>query len=143
MAACNRRRKVGPRGGDRGCARTLVGLPHYCLRVVGSWVGLDHCHIGAQPKFCVGVGLCLVLWYRICIMLSLLCILIIFHLYSNICLAKHVFCNTSRTMSIVKAYVSKDCLFLVFWIIIGGRMLSLVTTNKSPKLNLCSSRANS
>jgi hypothetical protein len=33
-------------------------------------------------------------------------------------------------MSIVKAYVSKDCLFLLLWIIIRGRMLLLVTANK-------------
>ena len=45
---------------------------------------------------------------------SLLRILIIFHLYSNICSAKHVFSNTSGTMLIVKAYVLKDYLFLPF-----------------------------
>ena len=113
-----------------GCAPTLVGPSRDRLHVVGSWVGLDHYHIGARPKFFVGVGLCLVLWYRIYITLSRLRILIIFHLYSNICPAKHVFSNTSRIMSIVKAYVSKHCLFLLFWIIIGSRMLSLLTANK-------------
>jgi hypothetical protein len=56
-------------------------------------------------------------------------VLYIFHLYSNVCPTKYVFSNTSGTMSIVKAYVSKVCLFLLFWTIIGGRMLSLVTTN--------------
>jgi len=116
-----------------GCARILVGPPCDRLHVVGSWVGLDHCHVGAQPKFFVGVALCLVLWYRICITLSRLRILIIFHLYSNICPAKHVFSNTSGTMSIVKAYVSKVCLFLLFWIIIGGRIWSLVTANRASR----------
>ena len=43
----------------------------------------------------------------------------------------------------VKAYVSKDCLFLLFWTLFGSRIQSLVTANKSPKLNLCSSGANS
>ena len=50
------------------------------------------------------------------------------------CPTKHVFSNTSGTISIVKAYVSKDCLFLLFWIIIGGRMLLLVTANSDSLL---------
>ena len=37
-----------------------------------------------------------------------LCHLLIFHLYSNTCPAKHDFSKTSGTRSIVKAYVSKD-----------------------------------
>ena len=49
-------------------------------------------------------------------------ICLVFHLYSNVCPAKHVFCYTSGTMSIVKVYVSKDCLFLPFWTLIGGRI---------------------
>ena len=47
-------------------------------------------------------------------------VLFIFHLYSNVCPAKHVLSNTSGNMSIVYAYVSKVCLFLLFWTIIGG-----------------------
>jgi hypothetical protein len=43
-----------------------------------------------------------------------LCLLLIFHLYSNTYPAKHDFSNTSGTRSIVKAYMSKDCLFLLF-----------------------------
>jgi hypothetical protein len=43
--------------------------------------------------------------------------------------AKHDFSNTSGTRSIVKAYVSKACLFLLFWTIIGGRIWLLVTAN--------------
>ena len=43
---------------------------------------------------------------------------------------KTCFSNTSGTMSIVKVYVSKDCLFLPFWTLIGGRIRSLVTANR-------------
>ena len=32
-------------------------------------------------------------------------------------------------MSIVKVYVSKDCLFLLFWSLFGSRIWSLVTAN--------------
>jgi hypothetical protein len=56
----------------------------------------------------------------------------VFHLYSNICPAKHIYSNTSGTMSKVNAYVSKVCLFLPFWMVIGARILSLSTANKGP-----------
>ena len=49
-------------------------------------------------------------------------LLLIFHLYSNSCPTKHDFSNTSVTRSIVKAYVSKDYLFLLFWTLIGGQI---------------------
>jgi hypothetical protein len=48
-----------------------------------------------------------------------LCLLFIFHLYSNTCSVKHNFSKTSVTRSIVKAYMSKDCLFLLFWIYVA------------------------
>ena len=35
----------------------------------------------------------------------------------------------------VYAYVSKDCLFLQFWIIIGGSKCAIVTANR-PKVNV-------
>ena len=63
-----------------------------------------------------------------------LSLLHIFHLYSNTCPTKHVSPNTSGTKSIVKSYVSKDCLFLPFWTLISGRILSLVTANPRPVL---------
>jgi hypothetical protein len=50
-----------PRSPPQGCDRTLVGPPRDRLHVVGSWVGLGPSHIGARPRFFVGVGLCLVL----------------------------------------------------------------------------------
>jgi len=50
-------------------------------------------------------------------------------LYLNVCPAKHVFSNTSGTMLIVKVYVSKDCLFLLFWTLFGSRIRSFVTAN--------------
>ena len=53
----------------------------------------------------------------------------VFHLYSNVCPAKHISSNTSGTISILKAYVSKVCLFLLFWIVIGGRNSLLRTAN--------------
>ena len=77
----------------------------------------------------------------LCFLLCTFCL--IFHLYSNMSPAKHVFSNTSGTRSIVYAYVSKVCLILLFWTLFGGLIQSLVTANKSPKLNLCSSRVNS
>ena len=44
-------------------------------------------------------------------------------------LAKHLVSNTCGNMSIVKAYVSKVCLFLLFWILIGGWIWSIRTAN--------------
>ena len=55
----------------------------------------------------------------------------VFHLYSNVCPAKHISSNTSGTISILKAYVSKVCLFLPFWIVIGSRN-SLFRTANTP-----------
>jgi hypothetical protein len=40
----------------------------------------------------------------------------------NMSPAKHDFSNTNGTRSIVKAYESKDYLFLLFWIVIGGQI---------------------
>jgi hypothetical protein len=54
---------------------------------------------------------------------------LVFHLYSNVCAAKHISSNTSGTRSIVKAYVSKVCLFLPFWTLIGDRNCLLWTAN--------------
>ena len=66
--------------------------------------------------------------------ISALCFLncafcLVFHFYLNICPAKHDSSNTSGTMSIVKAYVLKVCLFLLIWIVSSGRILSLRTAN--------------
>jgi hypothetical protein len=65
----------------------------------------------------------------------------VFHLYSNICPAKHIYSNTSGTMSKVNAYVSKVCLFLPFWMVIGARILSLSTANKGPGRRVATSGA--
>jgi hypothetical protein len=53
---------------------------------------------------------------------------LVFHFYSNMSY-KTCFSNTSGTRSIVKAYVPKDCLFLLFWTLFGGRIRSIVTAN--------------
>jgi hypothetical protein len=76
------------------------------------------------PDCCMKVGFSISLVAHFCFMLCL-----VFHLYLNVCSAKHVFSNTSGTMSLVKEYVSKDCLFLLFWTLFGGRIRSIVTTN--------------
>ena len=73
----------------QGCARTLVGPPHDRLCMVGSWVGPDHCHVGARPKFYVGVGRCLVLSCRIYITLCLIAHFIYFPL-----VFKYLSCKT-------------------------------------------------
>jgi hypothetical protein len=57
-------------------------------------------------------------------------LLLIFHMYQILVLQNMIFSNTSGIMSIVKAYISKDCLFLLFWTLFGGRIRSIVTANK-------------
>ena len=151
MGACNRHWRVGPSEGGRGAAAPRVrshpgGLaarppsssqflsgpgpcPRWYYAQVNSIGGLFPFLLFTHFSFTLSVCVfCLILFN--------------FHLHLNMCPAKHVFSNKNGTRSIVHAYVSKVCLFLLFWIIIGGRMLSLVNANKSPKLNLCSSRAN-
>jgi prolipoprotein diacylglyceryltransferase len=59
--------------------------------------------------------------------------LFVFHLILKMCPAKHVFSNTSGNRLIVKAYVLKVCLFLLFWTIIGGRIWSIVIANNDTK----------
>ena len=125
------------------CTRILVGLPHD-LSLRGWFLG----GLGPLPRWCltqircVG-GLLHVFPLHISALCFLLCafclVLFISHLYSNVCPTKHVSSNTSGAMLIVKAYVSKVCLFLLFWILIGGRIWSLRIANKSPKFNLWSS----
>ena len=138
MPPCNHRWKPGLGASHRGAAAPLVH-PHPSgaalrLPLRGQFLG-GHGPLPRQCSAqirCVG-GLLHVFPLRISALRFLLCtfclILFIFHLYSNVCPTKHVFSDTSGTMSIVKAYVSKVCLFLLFWTIIGGRMLSLVTAN--------------
>ena len=123
MPPCISQWKPGPGGSSRGAAAPLV-CPHLggassrlpsCGRFLGGTRPLPR-RCSAQIQ-CVG-GLLHVFPLRISALRFLLCVfclvLFIFHLYSNVCPTKHVFSNTSGTMSIVKAYVSKDCLFLLF-----------------------------
>jgi hypothetical protein len=66
-----------------------------------------------------------------------------FHLFSGMCPAKHVSPKTSGTRSKYMHMCQSLFISPVFWTIIGGSKYAIVTANKSPKLNLCSSRANS
>jgi hypothetical protein len=106
----------------RGC--TLAGAARHRLAPVGCWLGLDVCHDGILPSLDVWMGLSSYFplhTSRIRFLLCAFClILFVFHLISKMCPAKHVFSNTSGTRSIAKAYVSKVCLFLLFWTIIGS-----------------------
>jgi hypothetical protein len=149
MVACKRWRSLDPRGGGGGAGTPRV-RPH-C-----SWLRSPlpcSCGLWAEPGpllwwysvqvSCVGGLLFLFSLAHFCFTPSVCTFLYVFHLYLIMWPTKHDFSNTSGTRSIVKAYASKVCLFLLFWTIIGGRIWSLVTANKSPKLNLCSSRANS
>ena len=138
MPPCNRRWKLRLGASHRGAATPLLcphpsgaaSRPPSCGQFLGGPRPLPR-RCSAQIR-CVG-GLLHVFPLRISVLHFLLCafclVLFIFHLYPNVCPVKHVFSNTSGTMSIVKSYVSKDCLFLLFWTIIGSRMLSLVTAN--------------
>jgi hypothetical protein len=114
MATCNHYRKSCPCGSIRGTGdgRFLGGprpFPHRCLAQILRWSGL------ASPSMVFG---CMNLLYA----LHDCAFCLVFHLYSNVCPTNHVFSNTSGTRSIVKAYVSKDCLFLPFWTLIGGQI---------------------
>jgi hypothetical protein len=121
--------KRGPHGSSRGAATPLVrphpgragSQPSSHGQFLGGPGPLPHrCLVQIQ---CVG-GLLHVFPLCIYVLRFLLCafclVLFIFHLYLNMCPVKHIFSNTSGTRSIVHAYVSKVCLFLLFWIIIGG-----------------------
>ena len=92
----------------------LGGPPRQCLRAVGCLLGLD-CFLGggARPRLCMKVGSFAWLFVvESALRFLVLCLLLIFHLYSNTCPAKRVSPNTSGTRLVVKAYVSKDYLFL-------------------------------
>jgi hypothetical protein len=108
------------------CAHTQVRPTRERLRVVSSWLGLGPFHVGIRPRFCTKVGFSsysLMCTSGIRILLCAFClILFVFHLIPKMCPAKYIFSNTSGTTSIVKAYVSKVCLFILFWTIIGGRI---------------------
>ena len=114
------------------CGQFLGGpgpLPHRC---------------SAQIR-CVG-GLLHVFPLRISALRLLLCafclVLFIFHLYSNVCPAKHVFSNTSGTMSIVKTCVKR---LFISPVLDYNWQSGLIDSDRQqiPKLNLCLSRANS
>jgi hypothetical protein len=108
----------GPKRRRRGCGHSLAGPARHHLALVGYWLGLDACHGGILPSLDVWMGLSS--YFPLCtsgirFLLCAFClILFVFHLIPKMCLAKHVFSNTSGTRSIVKAYVSKVCLFLLF-----------------------------
>ena len=151
MPPCNRRRKLGPGCAAWGAAAPwLARLATAFARWAGGWAQAPPTPVFCPGKLCRWASLCISFAHffitlsalRIFALRFLNCAFcLVFHLYSNICPTKHDSSNTSGTMSIVKAYVLKFCLFLLFWIVIGGQIWSLRTANKSPKLNLCSSRA--
>ena len=145
MAACNRCRSVGLKRGGGGAAAPRVrphpGGPASRPPLLGQFLNGPEPHprwCSAQVS-CVG-GLLFLFPSRISALCFLLCafclVLFIFHLYLNMIPEKHVFSNTSGTMSIVHAYVSKVYLFLLFWTIIGNRIQSLVTANTESPLYL-------
>ena len=119
MAACNHWRRVGQRGGGGGAAAPCWAfLTTTFARSVPGWAWTPSTVVFYLGKLCRWAsfsffGIESTLRFRVCAFCY------VFHLYSNICPAKHVFSNTSGTRSIVKAYVSKVCLFLLFWTIIG------------------------
>ena len=129
MVACNYQRKPGPGGSGRGVAAPLVRphpggatpRPSSRGRFLGGPRPLPH---RCSAQVCPIGGLLHVFPLHISTLRFLLCafclVLFRFHLYSNVCPTKHVFSNTSGTMLIVKVYVSKDCLFLLFWTLFGG-----------------------
>ena len=74
-----------------GCCHTLGGPSRHRLALVSCWLGLDGYHIGARPRFVDWMGLCLVLWCRICVMLSRLFIVLCFPLVFKCVLYKTCF----------------------------------------------------
>ena len=127
MVACNRLRSVGPRGGGGGAAAPRVrphpGRPTSRPPSPGQFLGGP----GPCPHRCLAQiwlldGLLLGSFALFCFTLSDLCLLFYFPVVFDMSLAKQVLSNTSGTRLIVKAYVSKDCLFLPFWTLIGYRI---------------------
>jgi hypothetical protein len=127
---CNRHRKVGPGGGGRG-TRTLVGPPHDRLRLVSSLVGLGLPYGGVSAQLSREGWLLHFFPLRISKNTnSAPCFLFSFYAFSPISgflSAKHIFFENKRSK--VNAYVLKDCLFLLFWTIIGGSRYAIVTVN--------------
>jgi hypothetical protein len=111
------------------CGHTLGYCTRHCLALVGFWLGLGCFHVGARPKFSLWVGFCLAPLRFFALCFHVLCLLIIFPCISHICPTKYYVSNTCGNMLIVKAYVLKVCLFLLFWILIGDHDRSLVTAN--------------
>jgi len=112
------------RGGvERGwgrCRRTLGCHVRPHLALVGSWLGLDGSHAGAPAK--CRWAFPFIPFAHLCFTHSILCLLFCFPLVFEYESCKTYFSNTSGTRSIVKAYPSKDYLFLPFWTLFCGRI---------------------
>ena len=122
MVVCNRLSEVGLRHAGGGATAPLSQpTPSPCSGGLLAGFGSHPRWCSAQIS-CVG-GLLYSFHLRISALRFLNCAFcLVFHLYLNVCPTKHVFSNTSGTTSIVYAYVSKVCLFLLFWTLIGGRI---------------------
>jgi hypothetical protein len=116
----------GPKRQCWRCGRTpgatvprLTQLATALLRWVASWAW-----VMSLVVFCLGwmfgwafaclLGVESTLRFPVCVFWYVFC------LYLNMSPVKQVFSNTSGTRSIVKAYLLKVCLFLLFWTIIGS-----------------------
>ena len=77
------------------------------------WCSAQFLHVG---------GLLLRSFVLFCFTLSDLCLLFYFPVVFDMSLAKQVLSNTSGTRLIVNAYVSKVCLILLYWTLIGGQI---------------------
>ena len=150
MPPCNHRRKPGLGISHWGVAAPLVrphssgaaSRPPSCGQFLGGPRPLPR-RCSAQIR-CVG-GLLHVFPLRISALRFLLCafclVLFIFHFVFECVSAKHVFSNTSGTMSIVKACVK--IMFISFVMDYNWRLEMVVCDRQQiPKLNLYSSRAN-
>ena len=143
MAACIHRREMGL--GHTAWGAATPWLAHLAItfaRWASGWAWAPPTVV-LGPSLACRWALPFILFAHFCFTLSVLRLLLGFPLVFKYLSCKTFFSNTSETRSIVKAYMSKDCLFLPFWTLFGGQIRSIVTANKSPKLNLCSSRANS
>jgi hypothetical protein len=95
------------------CGRTWAVPAVHRLALVGCWLGLGRVLGGILPRFCPKVFHYALLKYAFYSAIFCL-VLFVFHLIPKMCLAKHVFSNTSENRLIVKAYVSKYAYFSLF-----------------------------
>ena len=103
------------------CGRTRLGPPCHRLRVVGSWVGLGHVHIGAWPRFGVVMGYFVFLWPRYAFRFAWLristCIL-------HLCPTKHIYTKTHGKCESKALILSFGFHIYLFCLNVGGKIMS-------------------